>query len=102
DELANVSPDGQRILRRAQSSLVDRHLKAATDSGYWDELVPQGARTSTINTRADQLKADLYRLLAVREEVLRGGSFQRMLPDLMAKLEDLKVSGALNQTELTE
>lgn len=98
----NLVPDAARTLRRAETSFLSRHLDAATSSSYWDELLPQGARTSTISTRVDQLKTDLYRFLSIREEVAASGSFEQSLPKLMARLDDLKTRGAVTGTEYTE
>lgn len=98
----SLPDEAKKLLRRAESSLIDSHLKAATDTSFWDQLLPQGMRTSTISTRADKLKTDLYRFLAIHEEVMQSGSFERSLPNLMKKLQDLKSSGKISAPEFTE
>ncbi len=102
EDAINLSPDSARALRAAQSSLIEKHLKNATDPSYWDRPVGQGARTATISTRIDELKNNLYRTLAIREELVNAGSFDQMLPRVMTKLDDLKVNGSITSTEFTE
>jgi hypothetical protein len=101
-DYVDLGEDAARTLGRAERSLLSRHLGAATDASYWDQLLPQGARTSSINTRVDQLKVDMYRFLSIREELVNSGSFDTALPKLIGRLDEMKTNGKITSTEFTE
>lgn len=101
--LAARLPEADReALQRAQSTLLWRHLNEATGPAYWDRPVSQGAASSHIVTRADQLKADMLKYLSIREGIVNMDDYNRAIPDIMAKLSELRANGAITQSEFSE
>lgn len=98
------SPENRKALQRAQKSFLGAYLDEASGPSYWNELAPQSARSETIHTRIDQLKADMYRYIATKEGIRTSShtDFNNAIPNVLSELDKLKSLGAISTSEYSE
>jgi len=98
----SLAADEGATLRRAQRSLLWRHLDNSGSDSYWDSTV-KGPRNATISTRQDEFRQSFYSYLGIRDGILGSGrEFQYQVPKLMNKLGQMRSRGQISQAEFTE
>ena len=100
--LNRMPKDVRAAMRRAQDSLLARHIEEASGPSYWDKQLPQNARSATVHTRLDRAKQDIYRYLSLRTSITRGEDFNEFVPELLQRMQRQRMAGQLSQAEFTE
>lgn len=99
-ELAKtVSRSTHTKTKAAQESLLGQHINEASSAEYWSRSVT--GPSSSINTRIDQLRSDLYKYMGMREGLL-GGNFAETSTKLVGHLDEMKSAGRITPKEYTE
>jgi len=88
-------------MHRGREQLLYGLLDESSGTNYWNRNI--GGQSGTIQTRLDQLQANLYKYSAIRRSLLEPkSSFSQKVIDIEADLLSARKSGRLSQSQHTE
>lgn len=100
--LSKLGPEKAEALRRAQRSLLWRHINESGSTRYWERGLPGSATSGSIHTRIDQFKTDIMKYMMIRSSVMSQTEYAGAIPDMLQELTKLKNTGQISQAQLTE
>lgn len=95
-----LGPEDAAMSRRADEAYLWKYL--GEKKGATTEIVPQANRSSTIHTRLDLIKSDMYRSVMLRKSITSGEDFTAVLPEIMNDLSKMRGTGALSSAQYAE
>jgi hypothetical protein len=104
DVVTDTADDNLRLqLRRTYNAYIRPHERGSRSPGYFNQPSSKTLRRRGIHTRAEEVKADIGRFLAVSQGLEIGSAdFSEVLDVLLRNLDDMKRAGSLNRADYTE
>lgn len=105
DDFAVVAGGTKDELRRVQGNLRNIIQRGLKKSNYYEQGTTQTMRSVGVSRRIDQLRNELYKYSAIKQQIKAGGNgeqFNTWVQDLLNKVEGLQMSGQIAKKEVAE
>ncbi len=101
-KLLGNTADGIRV-KKLQQNLLNLIRQGKQQNDFWGLAAPEDIRATGISRRIDQLKGELYDYLVARtSNVGSNSSFTNNIQALVAKLDELQLTGVISKAEKAE